>query len=118
MFKVKVMNNLRNRVQLIGRVGNTPEVRSLSEGKTMARINLATNEVHINKDGEKVTETQWHNLIAWGKNAKFIEKYLTKGQEVAIEGKLTNRSYDDKEGVKRYITEIVINELMMIGNKK
>jgi len=112
------MNNLRNRVQLIGHVGVNPEIRSLGDGKTFARLNIATNEIRIGKDGEKITETQWHNLVAWGKNAQFIEKYLNKGQEVAVEGKLTSRSYDDKNGVKRYITEIVINELMMIGNKK
>jgi len=112
------MNNLRNRVQLIGHVGNAPEVKSFGEGKKVARLTVATNEVHINKEGEKVTETQWHNLVVWGKNANFVEKYLNKGQEVAIEGKLTTRSWDDKEGVKRYITEVVVNELMMIGSKK
>lgn len=117
-FKFNVMNNLRNRVQLIGHVGNTPEVKNFGDGKTVARLNIATNEVYINKEGEKVTETQWHNLVAWGKNAKFIEKYLNKGQEIAIEGKLTSRSWDDKDGVKRYVTEVVVNEMMMIGSKK
>lgn len=112
------MNNLRNRVQLIGRVGTEPEIRTVAKGKTFARLNLATNETYINNNGERVTETQWHNLIAWDKNAILIQKYLRKGQEVAIEGKLTSRNYQDKEGVKRYITEVIVHELLLLGGKK
>ena len=81
-------------------------------------MSIATNETYKNAKGEKVTETQWHNLIAWGKTAGIIEKYLTKGSEVAVEGKLINRNYVDKEGVKRYVTEIQVNELLMIGGNK
>ena len=112
------MNTLRNKVQLIGNLGNTPEIITLDSGKKLAKFSIATNESYKNAQGEKVTETQWHNLIAWGKTAEIVEKYLKKGKEIAIEGKLTNRSYEDKEGVKKYFTEIVINELMMLGSKK
>jgi single-strand DNA-binding protein len=83
----------------------------------MARFSVATNESYRNAKGEKVTETQWHNLVAWGKLAEIVEKYLVKGKEVAVEGKLINRSYNDKEGNKKYITEIQVNELKMLGAK-
>ncbi len=109
------MNTLRNKVQLIGNLGNDPEIINLESGKTLAKFSIATNESYTNSKGEKVTDTQWHNVVAWGKTAQIIEKYVTKGKEVAIEGKLTNRSYDTKEGEKRFITEIVCNELMMLG---
>ena len=112
------MNALKNRVQLIENIGNKPEVIILESGKKLAKFSIATNESYKNAKGEKIEDTQWHNLIAWGKTADIIEKYLQKGNEVAIEGKLTNRSYDDKDGNKRYITEIVINEILMLGNKK
>ena len=111
------MNTLRNKVQLIGNLGNDPEIINLDSGKKLAKFSLATNETYKNAEGEKVTQTDWHNLIAWGKTADIIEKYVTKGKEVAIEGKLTNRSYETKEGEKRYVTEVVVNELLMLGNK-
>ena len=111
------MNTLRNKVQLIGNLGNDPEIINLESGKTLAKFAIATNESYKNTNGEKVTDTQWHNVVAWGKTAQIIEKYLSKGKEVAIEGKLTSRSYEDKEGEKRYITEVVCNELLMLGNK-
>jgi len=111
------MNTLRNKVQLIGNLGNDPEIINLESGKTLAKFSIATNESYTNNKGEKVTDTQWHNVVAWGKTAQIIEKYVTKGKEVAIEGKLTSRSYETKEGEKRYITEVVCNELMMLGNK-
>jgi single-strand DNA-binding protein len=111
------MNTLRNKVQLIGNLGNDPEIINLESGKTLAKFSIATNESYTNNKGEKVTDTQWHNIVAWGKTAQIIEKYVTKGKEVAIEGKLTSRSYETKEGEKRYITEVVCNELMMLGNK-
>ncbi|MDF1672451.1 MAG: single-stranded DNA-binding protein [Vicingaceae bacterium] len=112
------MNNLKNKVQLIGNLGNTPEVINLETGKKLAKFSIATNESYKNTKGEQIKDTQWHNIIAWGKTADIIEKYLEKGSEVAIEGKLVNRSYDDKDGNKRYITEILVNELLMLGNKK
>jgi len=110
------MSTLRNKVQLIGNLGNAPEIITLESGKKLAKFSLATNENYKNAKGEKVTDTQWHNIVAWNKTAEIIEKYLEKGKEVAIEGKLTSRSYETKEGDKRYVTEIVCNELLMIGN--
>ena len=107
------MSTLRNSVRLIGRVGNNPEVKNFDGGKKVATLTLATNEVYYNDKNEKVENTQWHNLIAWGKVAEIIEKFVEKGKEIAIEGKLTYRTYDDKEGNKRYVTEIVINEIVM-----
>ena len=111
------MSTLRNKVQLIGNLGSNPEIITLDGGKRIAKFSIATNESYKNAQGEKVTDTQWHNVVAWNKTADIIEKYLEKGNEVAIEGKLTSRSYDTKEGEKRYITEIVINELLMLGKK-
>ena len=112
------MNTLRNKVQLIGNLGMNPEIKTVDGGKKLAKMSIATNESYKNAKGELVKETQWHNLIAWGKTADIIEKYLEKGSEVAIEGKLINRNYTDKEGLKRYITEIQVNDLVMLGDKK
>ncbi|REH56080.1 single-strand binding protein [Tenacibaculum gallaicum] len=111
------MNALKNRVQLIGNLGNTPEIITLDSGKKLAKFTIATNETYKNAQGEKITDTQWHNVVAWNKTAEIIEKYLEKGKEVMIEGRLTSRSFEDKEGNKRYITEVVCNELLMLGNK-
>ncbi len=113
--KRKIMYALKNKVQLIGNLGNAPEVRNTESGKKLVRFSLATNEQYKNAKGERVTETQWHNLIAWGKVADIAEKFLIKGTEVAIEGKLVSRNYMDKEGNKKYITEIQVNELLMLG---
>ena len=112
------MNTLRNKVQLIGNLGSNPEIITLDSGKKLAKFSIATNETYKNAQGEKVTETQWHNIVAWNKTAEIVEKYLEKGKEVALEGKLTSRSYDDKEGNKRYTTEVVVNELLMLGSKQ
>ena len=109
------MNALRNKVQLIGNLGNDPEIVNLESGTKLAKFAIATNETYRNAKGEKVTDTQWHNVVAWGKTAELVENYLTKGKEVAIEGKLTNRSYETKEGEKRYITEVKCNEILLIG---
>jgi single-strand DNA-binding protein len=111
------MSTLRNKVQLIGHVGNDPEIKTFDGGKKLAKLNVATNQSYKNEKGEKVEETQWHSLIAWGKTADIIEKYVVKGKEIAIEGKLTHRSYEDKNGEKRYITEVVIDELLLLGSK-
>ena len=111
------MNTLRNKVQLIGHLGNNPEIISLENGKKIAKFSLATNDSYKNAQGEKVTNTEWHNLVAWNKTAEIIENYLEKGKEIAIEGKLTTRSYDDKDGNKKYITEGVVNELLMLDGK-
>jgi single-strand DNA-binding protein len=111
------MSNLRNKVVLIGYLGNDPEIVQLDSGKKLAKFSLATHDAYRNAAGEKIEETQWHNLIVWNKTAEVVEKYVKKGQEVAIEGKLTSRSYEDKEGNKRYITEVQVNELLMLGRK-
>lgn len=108
------MYALKNKVQLIGNLGNNPEVKNTEGGKKLARFSIATNEVYRNVKGEKVTETQWHNVVAWGKVAEIVEKYLVKGSEVAVEGKLIYRNYNDKDGNKKYITEIQVNELLLL----
>ena len=109
------MNAMKNTVQLIGNVGNDPEIKTFDGGKKLAKLAIATNESYKNEKGEKVEETQWHSLIAWGKTADIIEKYVVKGKEIAIEGKLTHRSYEDKNGEKRYVTEVVIDEVLLLG---
>ena len=130
------MFSLRNKVQLIGNLGKSPDVKNTEAGKKLVRFSVATNETYTNTKGEKVNffsvatnetytntkgekvkETQWHNLVAWGKVADIAEKYLDKGSEVAIEGKLISKDYLDKEGVKKYVTEIQVNELLLLGSK-
>lgn len=111
------MYALKNKVQLIGNLGNNPEVKTFDGGKKVATFSLATNESYRNVKGEKITETQWHRVVAWGKIAEIAEKHLTKGSEIAIEGKLVNRTYTDKDGSKRYITEVQLNEILMLGDK-
>lgn len=105
---------MRNKVQLIGNVGQDPEIKNLEGGKKVANLTIATNEIYYKENGEKVEQTEWHRVTAWGKPAEIIEKYVTKGKEVAIEGKLTHRSYDDKNGEKRYITEVIVKEIVLI----
>ncbi len=109
------MNALRNKVQLIGHLGKDPEIVNLDNGSKLAKFSIATNETYKNTEGEKVTDTQWHNVVAWGKTAELVENYLIKGKEIALEGKLVNRSYETKEGEKRYVTEVKCNELLLLG---
>ncbi len=109
------MNTLRNKVQLIGYVGNEPEIKTLENGRKLAHLTIATNEKYTNEKGEKVEQTEWHRVTACGKTAEIIEKYVVKGKEVAVEGKLTHRSYDDKNGEKRYVTEVVLNEIALLS---
>ncbi|WP_310558958.1 single-stranded DNA-binding protein [Flavobacterium sp.] len=109
------MNAMKNTVQLIGNVGNDPEIKSFDGGKKVANITIATNDSYKNDKGEKVEQTEWHKVVAWGRTADIIEKYVTKGLQIAVEGKLTHRSYDDKNGEKRYITEVVANEVLLLG---
>ena len=106
---------MKNRVQLIGRVGQDPEVKTIEGGKKLANVTIATNDFYYKENGDKVEQTEWHRITAWGKTAEIIEKYVTKGREIGIEGKLTHRSYDDKDGVKRFITEVVANEVLLLG---
>src|SRR6056297_1531441 len=110
------MKNLRNSVQLIGHLGIDPEVKTFDNSR-MARISLATNEKYKNGDGEQVENTQWHNVIAWGRTAEIAEQYLKKGQEVAVRGKLQTRQYEDADGNKRFTTEVVCSELLLLGQK-
>jgi len=112
------MYALKNKVQLIGNLGNVPEIKNTESGKKLARFSIATDEKYLNTKGEKVTETTWHNIIAWGKLAEIAEKHLRKGSEVVIEGKLINRTYNDKEGNKKTITEVQVNDLLMLGSKE
>ena len=111
------MNALRNRVQLIGNAGKDPEIKTFEGGRKLATVSIATSESYTNDKGEKVTDTQWHNLVAWGKTAEIIEKYVVKGNQFAVEGKLTHRKYDDKNGEKRYVTEVVVSEVLLLGTK-
>lgn len=111
------MNAIKNKVQLIGNLGHAPEVRTIGDGKKVANLNLATSENYKNAKGEKVAETQWHSVIAWGKLAEIAEKYLVKGTEIAVEGKLVTRNYIDKQGIKRYVTEVQANEILILTKK-
>lgn len=111
------MNALRNRVQLIGNLGSNPEIKKFDNGKVLARLSLATTEKYKDDSGKLLTDTQWHQVTVWGALANTVEKYLRKGSEVAIEGKLVYRNFENKEGKKQYITEIVANEVLMLGKK-
>ena len=106
------MKTLRNRVQLIGRLGKEPEIKELTNGRKMAKFSIATNEYYFNKDGEKVEETNWHNLVAFGKTAELIEQYNHKGDEVIVDGRLTSHTYNDKNDEKRYTVEVVVSECL------
>lgn len=111
------MRSIRNKVQLIGNVGQEPEVQTLKSGSKVARFSMATNENYRNAKGERVTNTQWHTIVAWNKTAEIIESFVNKGKEIAIEGKLSSRSWEDQDGNKRYTTEVVCNEILLLGNK-
>ena len=111
------MNALKNRVQLIGNLGQAPVVKLLDNGKKVARMSIAINESYKNGKGENMNDTYWHTIVAWGKTAEMAEKFLVKGSEVAIEGKLVSRVYTTNDGQKRYITEVVANELLLLTRK-
>ena len=108
------MQTLRNNVQLIGRLGNDVELRTINNGNALAKLSIATNDFYYAEDGTKVENTYWHNCIAWGKLAERMEQYCKKGKQVALQGKLTNRSFENKEGKKQYITEIQVNEFVLL----
>ncbi len=109
------MNALRNKVQLIGRLGQEPEITTFPDGNKMAKFSMATDDSYKDKNGQKVERAYWHNIVVRGGLVKVVESYVQKGQEIAIEGKLTNRSWEDKDGIKRYTTEIICNELLMLS---
>lgn len=112
------MSTIRNKVQLIGNAGQAPEITNLESGKKFARLSLATNEFYRNSKGEKVQDTQWHQIIGWGRTADFMEKFIQKGKELAIEGKLISRSYEAEGGEKKYITEILASEILLLGSSE
>ena len=112
------MNTLRNTVSLIGNLGGDPEFKTLEGGNALARFSIATNESYKDKKGEWVTNTQWHNVVAWGKTAELSNKLLKKGAEVVLEGKLVNDAYTTKEGEKRYKTEVTLREFMVLNREK
>lgn len=106
---------MKNSVQLIGNVGNDPEIQTLENGNKLVYLNIATNDRFTDDKGERVEQTEWHRVIAWGKIAEIIEKYVAKGKEIGVEGKLTHRSYEDKNGEKKFITEVVVNEILLLS---
>ncbi|HTO15588.1 MAG TPA: single-stranded DNA-binding protein [Edaphocola sp.] len=112
------MSNVKNSVQLIGHMGANPEIKTLENGAKIARLNLATTEYYKNKKGEWMSETTWHRIIAWEAMAEKAEKVLTKGSFVLIEGKLTNRSYTDAKGEKRYLYEVRANQILPLDKKE
>ncbi len=112
------MNTLRNSVQLVGNLGRDVDFRNFDSGSTKASFTLATNDYYKNNKGEKVQDTQWHNVVGWGRVAENMNSLLSKGSEVMIKGKLTSRSYDNKAGEKRYLTEIVVNEFITFEKKE
>ena len=111
------MNNLRNRVQLIGTLGQDPEIKVLESGKKVVRFTIASKEEYKNASGQKISESTWHNIVAWDTLADIASKYLKKGNEVAVEGRLSYRTYDDKNGETRYVTEIILNDLALLRNQ-
>lgn len=108
---------MKNHVSLIGNVGMTPEIREFEKGRKMARFSVATKDFYKNQKGERVEDTTWHNIVCFGVKVDTIEKYVTKGQLIAIEGKLVNNSYEDKDGNKKYSTQINLNDFFFLGGK-
>lgn len=119
-FKLKqhTMNTMRNRVTLIGHLGKDPEMVTFENGTKKASFTIATNSSYKKQNGEKKDDTQWHNVIFFGRSAEIAVEYLKKGREVAVEGRLSTRSYDDEKGVRRYFTEIVGSELVLLSSRK
>lgn len=117
-FKLIIMNALRNRVQLIGNLGQDPEIKTLDSGKKIAKFTIATNDAYKNNDGQKIEETMWHNIVAWNGLADTASKYLKKGNEVAVNGRIVYRTYEDKNGVTKYFTEIVLNDILLLRSAK
>lgn len=112
------MKNIRNKVQLIGNLGKDPEIINLNSGKKLAKFSLATSDAYRDSKGNLVENTQWHNIIAWGNQANHAEEFLKKGHEVAIDGKIVHRNYEDKNGDKKYITEIVVDQFLKLTKKE
>lgn len=111
------MSAIRNQVQLIGNLGQKPEIKTFGEDRKVAKFSIATSDYYYDNKGEKKEQTQWHNVVVWGKQADVVEKYLDKGMQVAVSGKITYRNYDDKDGNKKYITEIIASDFLMLDKK-
>jgi single-strand DNA-binding protein len=111
------MSNLSNRVQLIGNLGQDPEIVNLNDDKKLVRFSLATSDRYTNKLGEKVTDTQWHRIVAFNGTANIISEYVKKGNKIGVEGKLVTRQWEDKDGVKQYTTEVVCDQVLMLDTK-
>jgi len=111
------MNTLRNSVKLIGRLGQDPEIRNLEKGSKMARLSLATSDTYTDKQGNRKEQTQWHNLVVWGNLATICEKYLKKGKEIAVDGRIAYRNWEDKNGSKHISADIIVNDILFIGSK-
>lgn len=112
------MNNLRNTVQLIGHLGKDVELKTLESGKTIANLIMATNDYYKDKDGQLVNQTEWHKIIAWGKLGENMSNILKKGSHIIVRGKLTSRSYENKEGITQYITEVKANDFVALDKKE
>jgi single-strand DNA-binding protein len=112
------MKNMRNSVRLVGNVGVDPRITNFESGKKKASLVLATNERYKNAQGEWVSETQWHQVVAWGREAAIIEKFVEKGKELSVEGKLVHRNFTDKSGATRYVTEIVLSDLLLMNQPR
>ncbi|WP_276167393.1 single-stranded DNA-binding protein [Zobellia alginiliquefaciens] len=111
------MSTIRNHVQLIGNVGQEPTITNLESGKKVARFSFATNVHYKDNKGDKKTDTDWHTIVSWGKTAEIIEKYVEKGKEVGVAGKLKTRTYTTDDGNQRYVTEVVADEILLLGNR-
>ncbi len=118
ILKIIIMNSLKNKAILIGNLGQDPETKTTESGKKVTNFTLATEDGFKNSDGQRVSETTWHNIVAWNGLAEIAGKYLKKGRQVAVEGRIVYRSYEDKMGVKKYMTEIVLNDLIMLRSGK
>jgi len=112
------MSSVRNSVQLVGNLGKDVEIKEFDSGSVMVSFTLATNEYYKNSKGEKVQETQWHKVVAWGKLGELMHKYLAKGSEVLVKGRLVSRTYNDKEGNTRYVTEVIANDIIVFSRKQ
>ncbi len=111
------MSAIRNQVQLIGNLGKKPEIKSFGEDKKLATFSIATSDYYYDNKGEKKEQTQWHNVVVFGKQAETVEKYLDKGVQVAVSGKITYRQYEDKDGIKRNVTEIIASDFLLLAKK-
>ena len=109
------MKNVKNHIRLIGNLGRDPELKNFDNGKNQVRFSMATNDFFRDSEGNKKENTQWHNIVAWGKTAETMDRLLKKGSQVLVEGKLTHRSYEDKKGITRYISEILVNQFMVLS---